>query len=349
MSVNISPRRLAFLCAMAMALLCSVFTLLFWNKYLTISFLTGFASIFIFTFIAAYLVFYFLVTTFIYRKINVIYNKIYEHNNDSNKQLHKLKMSEDIIGIVDQEVTEWTNTQTRKIADMAELETLRRNFLSNVSHELKTPIFNIQGFIHTLIDGGIYDEDINMKYLTKASSNVDRLQTIVEDLEVISKLESGQMVLDMTAFDIKRLVQEVFEDLELKSQQSRIRLIMRDQHHKAFKVRADRESIRQVLINLIENSIKYGNHGGETNVTFVDVADKYLIEISDNGIGIPETHLPHVFERFYRVDKGRSRKQGGSGLGLSIVKHIIEAHRQTINVRSEQGKGTSFVFTLEKA
>ena len=349
MSVNITPRRLAFFSALVLATLISLFAYLIWDKCLTISSLKGVITIFILTFLSAYFVFYFFVSIFIYRKINVIYNKIYEYNNNSEKQLQKLKMSEDIISIVDQEVTEWTNIQSRKLADMTELENLRRNFLSNVSHELKTPIFNIQGFIHTLIDGGIHDESINMKYLTKASNNVERLQTIVEDLEIISKLESGQMVLEMTTFDIKRLVNEVFEDLELKSQQQKIRLYIKDASQKACKVRADRETIRQILINLIENSIKYGNQGGETAVSFVDIGDKYLVEITDNGIGIPENHLPHVFERFYRVDKGRSRKQGGSGLGLSIVKHIIEAHRQTISVRSEQGKGTSFVFTLEKA
>lgn len=349
MSVQMTPRQIALLSAAVLALCITAFVYFSWHVNVRMRLEWKMFLLFSFVFLTAYLVFFSFVSVFIYRKIRIVYNKIFGYSNDPGEQLRRLRMSEDIIGMVDQKVTEWTTTQNRKIADMNALENMRRNFLSNVSHELITPIFNIQGFIHTLMDGGLYDNAINMSYLTKASHNVDRLQTIVEDLEIISKLESGQMVLDITAFDIKRLVSEVFEDLELKTRQPRIRLNLSEPAHKGIKVRADKESIRQVLINLLENSIKYGHQGGETRVSFADLGDKCLIEVADNGIGIPESHLPHVFERFYRVDKGRSRKQGGSGLGLSIVKHIIEAHRQTISVRSEPGKGTAFSFTLEKA
>jgi two-component system phosphate regulon sensor histidine kinase PhoR len=203
--------------------------------------------------------------------------------------------------------------------------------------------------LHTLLDGGLYDEKVNMTFLKKAAKNVDRLYTIVEDLSAIARLEAGNLVLEMQAFDIKELTEEVFEDLELKARDKNISLEFKEGASQNYKVLADREYIRQVLTNLVHNSIKYGKVNGLTKIGFYDMDKNILIEVADNGIGIPNHHLLHVFDRFYRVDKSRSRAQGGSGLGLSIVKHIVEAHKQTINVRSTPDVGSTFGFTLEKA
>ncbi|MCB0578851.1 MAG: sensor histidine kinase, partial [Phaeodactylibacter sp.] len=219
----------------------------------------------------------------------------------------------------------------------------------DISHELKTPIFNIQGYLHTLLDGAIHDEEVNVKFIRKAAKNLERLHTIVEDLEAISRLESGELILEMQAFDIRKLTEEVFEDLEIKAAQRRIVLEFKEGAAQNFRVLADRESIRQVLTNLVSNSIKYGKDNGRTRIGFYDMDKNILIEVADNGLGIPKQHINHVFDRFYRVDKSRSRAQGGSGLGLSIVKHIIEAHKQTINVRSTPDLGSTFGFTLQKA
>lgn len=250
---------------------------------------------------------------------------------------------------VNSDVAEWALKKEKQIRYLTDLENYRRKFVGNISHELKTPIFTIQGYLHTLLDGGLYDEQINQKYLQRAVSNVERLQNIVEDLEIINKLESGAVELDMKSFDIKELCQDVIHDLELIAQDRDISLMFKDGASRAFRVTADRENIRQVLVNLITNSLKYGNDGGKTKVGFYDMDEKILIEVSDNGMGIDEQHLSHLFDRFYRVDSNRSRSQGGSGLGLSIVKHIIEAHKESISVRSTPGMGTTFGFTLKQS
>ena len=255
----------------------------------------------------------------------------------------------DIIDEVEKEVSEWAENQAEEIKALKKWQEYRRRFLGDISHELKTPIFNIQGYLETLLDGGMYDPQVHRSYLERANKNVERLNTIVEDLESISRLESGELILEMQNFDIRDLTLEVFEDLEMQARERRIELIFKPGADQHFKVRADRESIRQVLVNLVSNSIKYGRDGGHTKVGFYDMDRNILVEVADNGIGIPKEHINHVFERFYRVDKSRSRSRGGSGLGLSIVKHIIEAHQQTINVRSSINLGSTFGFTLTKA
>ena len=228
------------------------------------------------------------------------------------------------------------------------METYRRNFLGDISHELKTPIFNIQGYIHTLLEGGLYDEKINKNFLTRAANNVERLHFIVEDLEEISRLETGEMKLDIQTFGIRELSEEVIEDLEMTAEEMKIELLLKEGADENFVVKADREKVRRVLMNLVVNSIKYGKLSGQTKIGFYDMDSYILIEVADNGIGIKEQYLKRVFERFFRADKSRSRKKGGSGLGLSIVKHVIEAHKQTINLRSTYGVGSTFGFTLEK-
>ncbi len=288
---------------------------------------------------------------YIYRKIKLIYKTIHKEklSADKKEQTKEIDLDSHIIDDMEKEVEEWANSQKQEIIRYKTWAEYRRKFVGDISHELKTPIFNVQGFVHSLLDGALEDETVNRQFLKKAAKNIDRLQNIVEDLESISRLESGEMLLELQVFDLKELVEDIFEDFDFKAKEKRVKLEFKDGASQAFKVRADRDTIRQVINNLVHNSIKYGNPGGNTKVGFYDMDKNILVEVADNGIGIPKKHLNHVFDRFYRVDKSRSRIQGGSGLGLSIVKHIVEAHNQTINVRSTPQLGSTFGFTLEKA
>lgn len=300
-------------------------------------------------FLVTYLVTIYYLERYIYRKIKVIYKTIREEKLLPQDKSSTINVNTNIIEDVEREVTEWADNQQREIDKYKAWAEYRRQFLGDISHELKTPIFNIQGYLHTLLDGGLDDDEININYLQKAAKNVERLNTIVEDLESIARLESEELILEIQTFDIKKLAEEVFEDYEMKAAERKIRLEFKDGAAQNYKVRADRESIRQVIANLINNSIKYGNLKGKTKVGFYDM-DKYiLVEVADNGIGISKEHLKHIFDRFYRVDKHRSRDQGGSGLGLAIVKHTLDAHKQTVHVRSTPTIGSTFGFTLEKA
>ena len=301
------------------------------------------------TFAASYFTIIYYLKKYIYRKVKLIYKSIHRHKLRPEEKNSQVDIRTDIIEDVEKEVAEWADNQAKEIEQLKSWQEYRRRFLGDISHELKTPIFNIQGYLETLYDGGMGDPNISELYLKRAIKNVDRLNTIIEDLEAISRMESGELVLEMQSFDIRTLVEEVFEDLEMKAQERQIKLLLKQGADQSFRVRADRESIRQVLVNLVNNSIKYGNSNGHTKVGFYDMDRYILIEVADNGIGIPKGHINHVFERFYRVDKSRSRDRGGSGLGLSIVKHIIEAHKQTINVRSSENLGSTFGFTLAKA
>lgn len=286
---------------------------------------------------------------YIYRKIKLIYKTIHQEKVAPEEKNKTIDVNSNIIEDVEREVADWAESQRKELNKYKTWAEYRRNFMGDISHELKTPIFNIQGYLESLLDGGLEDETVNQMFITRAATNVQRLQTIVEDLESISRLESGDLILEMQTFDIKELTQEVFEDLEMKAKRRTINLDFKDGASNSFKVRADREKIRQVLNNLVNNSLKYGIEEGRTKVGFYDMDRHILIEVADNGIGIPKQHINHVFDRFYRVDKSRSRQMGGSGLGLSIVKHIVEAHKQTINVRSTPDLGSTFGFTLEKA
>lgn len=290
----------------------------------------------------------FLLKKFVLEKLALIYNFI-QDTRLKNSALKQEKLNITSIEDVKSDVIKWAEDTEKQIQSLRSLEEYRKNFVGNVSHELKTPIFSIQGYLHTLLEGGIYDEKINVKYIERAAQNADRLQNIVEDLEGIAKLESGKLVLDMQKFDIKTLVSEVFQDFNITASELNIKLGFKPGADTSFKVAGDMEMIRQVFVNLINNSIKYGVEEGETEISFYDMGGNVLIEISDNGIGIENKHINHLFDRFYRVDPSRSRMLGGSGLGLSIVKHIIEAHKQTIKVTSTPGKGSIFSFTLDKA
>ena len=275
-----------------------------------------------------------------YEKIKIIYKNIYKFKGTSSILELNLESA-------DKEAENWANLKEEELLILQKNENYRREFIGNVSHELKTPIFNIQGYVQTLIDGGIKDENVNMKYLKRANISVDRMINIVEDLEVISRLETDNNELDFENFNIIHLIEEVLDQLEMKANKMNIALLLKSESNSDI-VYADKNKMQQVFMNLISNSIKYGKDGGTTNVRLFDMSDKLLIEVADDGIGISENALSRLFERFYRVDKNRSREIGGTGLGLAIVKHIIEGHQQTINVRSTVNIGSTFSFILEK-
>jgi len=293
------------------------------------------------SFILIFTVIYYFIRRYIFDRVKVIYKSIRRQKGTS-------EFIESDLDKVSNDVELISSERDKEIDNLKMTESFRREFLGNVSHELKTPIFNIQGYIHTLIDGALYDEKVNMQYLNRTSKSVDRMINIVEDLEMISKIESDKLELEFNNINIVALTQEVFDQVEIKAKRRSVNLKF-EKEFEPIIVSADREKITQVMTNLIDNSIKYGKEGGSTEVRFYEMGDNILVEISDDGIGISESNLSRLFERFYRVDKSRSREQGGTGLGLAIVKHILEAHKQNINVRSTEGIGTTFSFTLQKS
>lgn len=301
------------------------------------------------SFFLSYIVIRFLFERFVFRKIKLIY-KVITGSKDSLQNKDKQNIIEDrSLEQVNDEVFEWAEKAEEEIATLKSLADYRKKYVGDISHELKTPIFAIQGYLHTLLEGGLHDETINTRYLQNSLKNVDRLQTIVDDLEMINQLETDTKELELVSFNIKELVEEVYKDLKMMAENKRINLIFKQGADTAYNVLADREQVRQVFTNLISNSIKYGKEEGRTKVSFYDMEEVILVEVSDNGMGIDEKSVKHVFDRFYRADKSRSQKIEGTGLGLSIVKHIIEAHKQTITLRSTMGKGSTFGFTLRKA
>jgi two-component system, OmpR family, phosphate regulon sensor histidine kinase PhoR len=298
-------------------------------------------------FFISFFIYRLILERFIYNRIRLIYKTIHTMKAPKGSRI-ELDLKKDIITEMNEEVAEWAKEHTSELEELKKLENYRREFIGNVSHELKTPLFNIQGYILTLIGGAMNDPVINKEYLLRTEKNIERMISVVEDLEVISRLETGEFEIDISVIDIVVLAKEVIDLLDTKSKKKGIRVFFREEYSKPIYVKADKERIRQVLINLVDNSIKYGKEKGKTKMSFFDMDENILVEVSDDGIGIESKDLPRIFERFYRVDKSRSREQGGSGLGLAIVKHILEAHQQTINVRSSPGVGTTFAFTLKK-
>ncbi len=258
--------------------------------------------------------------------------------NDSNIE------DKNIISEIEKDVEIWANSKTQEIAQLKLMEKYRKEFLGNIFHELKTPIFNIQGYISTLLDGGLEDNNINRRFLTKADKSIDRMISIVEDLNSISNLESGELKLNIEIFDIVELIKDVIELQENRTIKKEIKINI-ENTNPVF-VEADKKLLMQVITNLIVNSINYGKENGETKIFITIKNNKSIVNIKDNGIGIKAEHISRLFERFYRVDKSRSKDSGGTGLGLAICKHIIEAHNQNIFVESEFEQGTTFSFTL---
>ncbi|MCK4880083.1 MAG: sensor histidine kinase [Bacteroidales bacterium] len=285
---------------------------------------------------------------FVETKIDPIIKTIQSYTM-SQKSIRDKIDSGDVIDDLNKEVKVWADNHSEEIRKLRKLERYRKDFLGNVSHELKTPIFNIQGYILTLLDGGMEDNSINTLYLKRAERSTNRMINIVEDLDSIARLESGEFKLKLEVFNLVKVVEEVIEYLEMPANQKKIKVVFDKSYNRAIRVKADRKRIVEVFSNLIGNSVKYGKEGGKTTIGFTDTGDYILVNISDNGIGIEEKNLPRIFERFYRVDMSRSRESGGTGLGLSIVKHIIQAHNQTITVRSRVNEGSTFIFSMNKA
>jgi two-component system, OmpR family, phosphate regulon sensor histidine kinase PhoR len=342
-----SPRKLAII----VALISSFITLLAGMIVLIIkdpNYILSLIFVVLVVFFSVFIITYYSINNFIFQKIKPLYKAI-QSVNITEKELKQSLEDKDIIENVQTDVMVWARKKTKEITQLRQLEKYRREFLGNVSHELKTPIFNIQGYILTLLDGGLEDNSINHLYLERTEKSVNRLISIVNDLESISRLESGELKLEKKRFDIIKAVEDSLEENEVLANEQNIKLQFLNNPDKPIFVIGDKKRIIEVINNLIVNSIKYGKKGGKTTVDFMDMGDQIMVEIADDGIGISEKDLPRIFERFFRTDKSRSRDMGGTGLGLSIVKHIIEAHNQTINVRSKLNVGTSFNFTLEKS
>ena len=286
------------------------------------------------------------VEKFIYKRVKKIYDDV---SILDTSELRSQPITTDMATLT-KEVKKFATDKKMEIEMLKIREEYRREFLGNVSHELKTPLFTVQGYLSTLIDGAMNDKLLRKKYLDRAEKGVERLIYIVQDLDMISKLETGDLHLEISHFNIIKLIQNVFDLLEMKAAKKDIILMFDKKYYKSIIVNADQEKIQQVLMNLVVNSIKYGKEKGTTEVSIEDLTDgKLIVRVTDNGEGIEKQNISRLFERFYRVDKSGSRAEGGSGLGLSIVKHIIEAHDQKIFVESKFGIGSEFSFTLEKA
>lgn len=291
-------------------------------------------------------IFSYLVDRFVNRNIKFIYgiirNKEISDDVDPN-------LSDEAMEKLTEDTAKWAKVQKKQISDLQKQAEFRKEFLGNLAHELKTPVFSIQGYILTLLEGGLEDERVNRDFLVRALSGVDRISNLLEDLDAIAKFETDRFDLKMVKFDLIALIKDVFKELETKANRKNLSLQF-DRHYEPIHVMADKKRITQVLVNLVSNSISYGIDGGQTSLSFQSVDKKTVqIEVADNGVGMAEEHVPRLFERFYRVEKSRERNVGGSGLGLAIVKHVIEAHKQSISVKSTEGIGSTFSFTLDKA
>ncbi len=301
-------------------------------------------------FFGGYLLIYFMLERFIYRKIKLIYKFIYKTKATKREETYyKYVLPRKSIDDVREDVEAWAAKNEEELELLRSNEQFRKEFLQNLSHEFKTPVFAIQGYVDTLLSGAMSNPEVNKRFLEKTSKNVDRLTHLLTDLDEISKLERGELVLYKQNFVIQDLIRDVYESLSGKAEKQQISCSIKKGCESPLTVFADKEKIRQVLINLVENSIKYGKQNGNITASIYKTDDKHiLVEIGDDGIGISEKNVVRVFERFYRTEEGRSIDVTGSGLGLAICKHIIEAHGQTIHVRSTEDVGTSIGFTLDK-
>lgn len=296
----------------------------------------------------SYGIVYYLIERFLYHKVKIIYKTIHTLRSQSDAR-PKIQMSTDVLNEINKEVADWADRRIKEVKELRSAENYRREFIGNLAHELKTPVFNVQGYIETLLETDLEDIALNRKFLERANSSCDRLIDLLKDLDQIASIESGNMQLELVKFDVVELVKQTIELLEGPAADREITLRLGNPTEKPIVVLADRKRVQQVFVNLLMNSVSYGKDNGETRVRFYDMDDNVLIEIADDGLGIAKEHLPRIFERFYRVDKSRSRNEGGSGLGLAICKHIVDSHNQSISVRSTEGVGSTFAFTLKKS
>ena len=340
---NISPRQMSLFNAITISVVAAltnfIFNRVWWESLAT------FAGLFILT----YNLTHFIIQRFIFRKIKLIYKFIYQTKATKREEFYyKNILPQKSMKEVSEDVEKWAEQKKAEIELLKQNEAYRKEFLQNLSHEIKTPIFAIQGYVDTLLNGALENESVNRKFLNSTARNIDRLVNLIDDLDEISRLESGEQILNKSNFVIQDLFRDVFESLSIKAKDKQTLLIVKKGCESPVVVHADKEKIRQVLINLVDNAIKYGKVNGMVEASVYNTDGKnILVEVSDDGMGIAEEHLSRVFERFYRTDYGRSRNIGGTGLGLAICKHIVEAHGHSIHVRSKQEVGTTFGFTLD--
>jgi two-component system phosphate regulon sensor histidine kinase PhoR len=341
---NLSPDKLSFFTALCLSIPVSIafYIISFSWKYFLIAL--------VLVFITSFFLIRFVLNEFIYRKIKVIYKYIYQTKANRREEIyHKYVLPAKSIEDVHEDVEKWAEQQNAVIDDLRNNERYRREFLQNLSHEIKTPIFAIQGYIDTLLNGALENPDVSKKFLENTARNVSRMVDLINDLDEITRLESDEQLLHKKKFIIQDVIREVFETLSKKSSEKNIHCGIKKGCEQPVEVFADKEKIFRVLVNLVDNAIKYGKPDGFVTAGIYITDDKHvLVEITDNGTGIAEEHLPRIFERFYRTDIGRSRNAGGTGLGLAICKHIIEAHGQSIHVRSKPDVGTTIGFTLDR-
>jgi two-component system phosphate regulon sensor histidine kinase PhoR len=339
---NLSTRQISIINAATTSLLASIANFVFVRSY-TIA-----AGFFLVLFILSYLQVYSFLQIFIFRRIKLIYKFIYQTKASKKEEVYyKYILPKKTIEEVSEEVEKWAVQKHNEIQTLQQNEAYRKEFLQNLAHEFKTPVFAIQGYVDTLLEGAMEKPEVRKKFLENTSRNVERLVNLMNDLDEISKLERGEQQLFRQQFIMQDLIREVFDSLSIKTREKNIRCIIKKGCESPLAVYADKEKIRQVVINMIENSFKYGKPGGNIIASIYKTDGEHvLVEISDDGIGIEEEHLPRIFERFFRTDKARSRDKGGTGLGLAICKHIVEAHGESIHVRSSPDIGTTIGFTL---
>ena len=341
---NLSPRKLAALTALILSV-----PIAFGIYVLEGEWLVGLISFGV-IFLGSYALIFTIVQKFIYRKIKLIYKFINQTKATRREETYyKYILPQKSIDEVREDVEAWARQQNQEMKTLKRNEAYRREFLQNLSHEFKTPVFAIQGYIDTLLSGALENPEVNRRFLEKAGKNVERLANLIQDLDAISKLERGELKLSKQNFVIQDVIRDAFESLSFKAEKAEIDFSFKKGCEKPMPVYADKEKIQQVVYNLIDNSIKYGKNGGHIVASVYNTDDQnVLVEISDNGIGIPERYLNRIFERFYRTSGGRNKDVKGSGLGLAICKHIIEAHGHTIHVRSKEDVGTTIGFTLDR-
>jgi len=339
-----NPRGVALLIALTVSIITTISVSFFKENTFTSLSVTATLS-----FLTSFSLMLFSLEFMLLREIEKIYVLI-DKLKQKDFKIHKKKIKANINPLrrLNAEIISYTNKKQQEIEELKKLETYRKEFLADVSHELKTPIFAAQGFIYTLLDGAADDKDIRDKFLNKAAKSLDGLSELVQDLLTVSQMESGDIQMKLQQCDMVSLTQEIFEELEEKAHKRNISLSFdKNSDHPAI-AKADPHRMRQVMNNLIDNAIKYGNEAGKVRVNFSVEKESLLVEVKDDGIGIEHEHLKRIFERFYRIEKSRSKDKGGTGLGLAIVKHIIEAHRTKVIVTSKIGKGTTFSFKLDK-
>lgn len=342
--MSLSPRWTALLIASLTTIFVLVFLSFLPNVNNTVLFVAGASS-----FIPSFFFTYYAVDILVFREVNQIYKTVKKLKiNDFNISRTSLIKSMNPLKKLNREISNFVEKKQNEIEELQRMEVFRREFIADVSHELKTPIFAAQGFVHTLLDGAKDDPVVSTRFLKKAAKSLDGLEALVSDLLILSQVESGDLKMHLEVVNMRQLTRDIFEQLERRASRRNATLRLKVKKAKNFNVIADEKRMRQVMTNLIDNAIKYGNENGKVVVEFEEQKEKLITTVQDNGPGIATEHLNRIFERFYRVEKSRNREMGGTGLGLAIVKHILNAHKSSINVKSETNKGTEFSFALNR-